>query len=228
MNASNRSEGNWKAELSRTAECVPIELLDADLTSAQRFHLNHCARCQAELALWKRMQEKVQTPEEAAAVTAISKEVRRRTEASPSNIVPMPRSTSPFMLAAAAALVIAIGIGIFVERREPSIENPITDTGAYRSAAIEVIAPPPEVSAAPAALQWKPVAGATTYDVRIFEVDGTPVWQGSTRETHIEIPAPVVTKFVPGKSNLWQVRARRDHTVIADSGQQRFRVSIAH
>lgn len=234
MNAGNRSDAAWKAELSRTAECIPIERLDEDLTPSERNHIAHCARCQAEMALWTQMQQKAKTPQEAEAVQAVSMEVRRRLGSLPPNVVPAePRRPirtilRPAMLAAAAVVVVAISLGVFFERREPSVEGPVTNVTSYRSAGIEVIAPVGDLAAPPSTLQWKTVAGATTYEVDVLEVDQTPLWHASARETRIGVPASVVTKCVPGKSILWQVRARRGEAVIAESGIQRFRVSVAH
>ncbi|HYM60743.1 MAG TPA: hypothetical protein VEZ11_07610 [Thermoanaerobaculia bacterium] len=234
MNSAGRNDDGWKVDLRGTAECIPIERLVERLAPFEQSHLATCARCQAELALWTRMQEEERTPDEMAAVRSISAEVRRRLGSLPSNVVPIQESKArrrallPVSLAAAAALVVAVAIGVLVQDREPSVEVPASAVNTYRFAGIAVIAPTGEVAAAPAALQWKPVAGATLYEAEVLEVDQTLLWHGSTHEPRIALPAQVVAQFVPGKTVLWQVRARRDQTTIADSGRQRFRLSNAH
>lgn len=235
MNTANHSDGGWKMGLRRTADCIPIERLDESLTPFEQSHLAQCSRCQAERALWKRMQEEESTSGEAAAVQFISAEVRRRLNPRPLNVVQMPKRAAKRRalmpsLAAAAALFAAVAIGVLVQRREPSIESPVSvvNVTTYRSAGIAVIAPTGEFASAPTALRWQPVAGATLYEAELLEVDQTLLWRGSTHESSIALPASVIAQFAPGKTVLWQVRARRDQAIIADSGQQRFRLSIAH
>jgi hypothetical protein len=236
MNDANRNDSGWRIGLRRTADCIPIERLDESLTPFEQSHLAQCTRCQAERALWKQMQEEDLTSGEASAVQSISAEVHRRLSPLPLNVVPMPKRTAkrralvPASLAAAAALFLTVAIGVLVQRREPSIEGPVSvvDVNTYRSAGIAVIAPTGEFASAPTALRWQPVAGATLYEAELLEVDQTLLWRGSTHEPRIALPARVVAQFAPGKTVLWQVRARRDQAIIADSGQQRFRLSFAH
>ena len=44
---------NWKRELQRTAECPQVDRLPGILTLVESEHVAHCARCQAEMALWE-------------------------------------------------------------------------------------------------------------------------------------------------------------------------------
>jgi hypothetical protein len=219
---------DWKNELRPTGECPAIERLTGELTQREIEHVSHCAHCQAEMALWKEFGEGKTAPDEAAEVEWIANEVRRRRAAQSSNVVSIAsrrKAMQPRMLAAAAMLVIAVATGYVIQNREPSINVPLDHTDVYRSSHIDVITPNGDISAAPGAVSWKAIPGATSYDLNVTEVDRTVLWHASTRETRVALPAAVVAQFVPGKTILWEVTARRDGTIVADSGTQRFRVS---
>jgi hypothetical protein len=68
------------------------------------------------------------------------------------------------------------------------------------------------------------VPGAVTYDVALVEVDGTTLWTAKTRSSRVDLPRAVSAKLVPGKTVMWQVTARGDGNVLADSGLVKFRV----
>ena len=92
---------------------------------------------------------------------------------------------------------------------------------------VQVIGPIGDVRETPRELRWQPVPDASRYDVAIREVDLTTLWQASTRDPRVEVPASVIAQFVPGKPILWEVTARRgDGAAVAQSGTQRFRVTI--
>jgi hypothetical protein len=205
---------NWKRELQRTAECPEVDRLPGDLTPAEREHVAHCARCETEMALWEEFRDS---------------ELERRLGPGKSNIIPMmPRRKilPPRSLAAAAMLVLALGIGYVAQNREPSVDGALSRSDFYRSSRIKVTTPAGDVAASPAELQWTPVAGATSYDVSVLEVDRTVLWHGSSQEPHVALPATVTSQFVPGKTIVWEVSARRGATVLAQSGSERFRVAL--
>ncbi|HEX9164166.1 MAG TPA: hypothetical protein VF980_20860 [Thermoanaerobaculia bacterium] len=221
---------NWKKELRPTTECPSIERLAGELNAQEREHVAHCARCEAEVALWNEFRDGAITIEEAPVVRWVSDEIRRRVEPArtvPTNVVPLASRRPVFrprMLAAAAMLIIAITIGYVVQNHEPSVNVPF-NTNVYRSSSIAVTTPVGDVAAAPKELQWKEVAGATSYGVTVSEVDGTVLWQGETRDSRIQLPSSVSSQFVPAKTILWEVTARRGASVLAQSGQQKFRVA---
>ena len=211
----------WQDELRRTDACIPIERLGDELTPREHSHLAHCARCQAELELWQQMNAE-ETAAESEPVSRIADALR----APRTNVVPFaPRRAIPrAAYAIAAMLVVVIGVAIFMQNREPSIDGSITPITSYRSAGVEVVAPSGDLAAAPAALRWKAAPGATAYDVEVMEVDRTTLWRASTAGTAIDLPPSLVAQFVKGKTILWQVQARRDQAIVAGSGIQRFRV----
>jgi hypothetical protein len=221
---------DWKQALQPAAECISIERLGETLTPAEHEHVAHCVRCQTELALLHEFTDGETAADERSAVNAIVERLERGVHAAPSNVVPLasrrsaPRSS---MLAAAAMLVIAIGLGYVALNHEPAVNVTLTNTDVYRSSRIRVITPATEeVTAPPAELQWEAIAGATSYDVQIVEVDQTVLWRTSTRESRVVIPQQIIAMFVPGKTIQWHVAALRGATSIADSGMQRFRVKV--
>jgi hypothetical protein len=69
---------------------------------------------------------------------------------------------------------------------------------------------------------------AVSYDVEILEVDGTLLWRATSSAPRIDLPPSVVRQLLPGKTLLWEIRARNvANNVIAESGKQRFRVEVA-
>lgn len=216
----------WQKELAPTAGCLDIARLAEELSSAEREHVAGCVRCQSERALFNEISGDGVTPEEARDVEWIASELHRRLDP-PSNVIRFERGPRPLhALAAAAALVIVIGTAVWVDRREPSLDPSSSDPNVYRTSALELISPLGDLENAPEELRWAAVAEANRYEVRILEVDQTPVWTTETSAQHVSLPADVVARFLPGKTLLWTVTARRGNEVLASSRTQQFRVSV--
>jgi hypothetical protein len=224
----SQTREQWKRVLRPLGDCVAIERFGELMEPKEREHIASCARCHSEMELWKEFNDETTTPEEAEAVRWIADEVaHRRTsgaEARPS--VSRRFATHPRMLAAAAMLFLALGIGYIIDNRAPSIDVPAGHNLEYRSAGIQVIAPTGDVATAPTRLEWIAIPGATSYYVQIVEVDRAILWRVSTRQPRVDVPPAVSAQFVPGKTILWEVTARRDATVLAESGTQKFRVAV--
>jgi hypothetical protein len=221
---------DWKQALQPAPECVPIERLGGMLTPAENEHVAHCVRCQTELALLREFTDGETSADERPAVDAIVDRLERGAHAAASNVVPLAsrrKTSGTRMLAAAAMLVIALGLGYVAINREPPVSITQTNTDVYRSSRIRVIVPATEeVPTAPVELRWEAIPGATSYEVKIVEVDQTMLWRTSTRESRVAIPPQVVALFVPGKTIQWHVTALRGAATVADSGVQRFRVAV--
>ncbi len=136
--------------------------------------------------------------------------------------MPAPRLRA---LAAAAVLLLAIGIGIR-QAREPGLDRSAGGADVYRSTRLEVLAPRGDLGTAPVELSWRAVPGASTYAVEVLEVDHNVLWRTTVRATRAPLPATVAAACVPGKTILWRVTARAGATVVADSGTQKFRVRV--
>ena len=217
----------WKRVLRPLGDCVAIERFGEILTPEEREHIASCARCHAEMELWKSFNDDATTPREAADVRWIVGEMAHRRDGGLA-VVPMSsrKSGMPRMFAAAVVIFVILGIAYLLNNRQPSIDVPFAHDLVYRSAGIKVIAPSGDVAAAPVRLEWTGVPGAVSYDVRVVEVDRAILWRVSTGETRVDVPPAVRAQFVPGKSILWEVTARREATVLAESGTQKFRVAV--
>ena len=114
-----------------------------------------------------------------------------------------------------------------VRDREPAVRELQNTPQVYRTAQVQVVAPLGDLAAPPRALEWVPVSGAVGYDVEILEVDGTRLWRGTAAGPRIDLPSSVIAQLVPGKTVLWEVRARSaSGATVANSGTQRFRVEL--
>lgn len=216
----------WRQALEPTPDCIAIDRLGDERTEAERAHLATCPRCQTELALFDQFRGDPASADELRDGQWIAAELQRRF-AAPSNVKAFrPRFGAFSGLAAAAALVLVIGTAWWLENREPSLDSRTPTGSVYRSARLEAIAPAGDLPEAPRGLQWTAVPGATSYAVELREVDRTLLWSGSTTHTSIDLPANVIALFLPGKTLLWEVTARRGSQVLAASGIQRFRVAL--
>jgi hypothetical protein len=211
---------DWKEALGPTPECIDIARLGEELNAGERAHLETCARCQTELALFREISRDESSAEEDRAAEWIAGELKRR-----NNVVPFRSKTSRALYAVAAALAIVLGAGTWMQLREPSIDG-ANIPGAYRSARLDVLSPAGELAQAPNEFRWTAVPNASRYHVAIVEVDATPVWSADTTGTHIALPPAVIAQFAPGKSLSWDVKAFRGNEMLAASETQKVRVSV--
>jgi uncharacterized membrane protein len=110
---------------------------------------------------------------------------------------------------------------------EPAVRQLQDAPQVYRTAQVQVVAPVGDIAATPSALEWVAFSGAAGYDVEVLEVDGTSLWRGTSSSLRIDLPSSVLAQLVPGKTVLWEVRARSaSGATVANSGTQRFRVEV--
>jgi hypothetical protein len=195
------------------------------LTSEEQHHVQSCVRCQSELALFAELNRDYASADEQKEVEWVATQLRSRS-AMPGNVRQIQsRRPRHYALAAAAVLAVVVGAGYWAHDRQPNVLRPVDDQ-QYRSTMIEGLYPAGDLKAAPTTLRWEPLANASSYAVRIMEVDQRVLWQAETVRPQVTLPAELVAQFVPGKSLLWDVKARRGNNVVATSGTQRFRVAV--
>jgi len=229
---SDRHSTGLDHELAATPDCVPVERFADILTAREQQHVDGCARCQSELALWREFEESRPAADEGAAVSWIVAELARRNQPASGGTARAPLAwlTAPiWRWATAIAAIALVTTGAYLlQDREPGIREISNAPQTYRTVHLDVRAPVGDVGAAPAAIEWVALSGAVSYHVAVFEVDRTPLWRGTSTTSRVELPVAVVRQFVPGKAILWEVQARNAaNQVIAESGTQRFRVAIA-
>jgi hypothetical protein len=220
-------------DLQPGADCLPLDRLGGPLSPPEAAHLESCARCRTELALFAEFQASGDSPGEGAAVQWIVRELERRGvtagPASASTAPSAPRGwwgwvSRPFLVPVAAALAVLVAYAAW--DREPAVRDIQSPSPVYRTIELVAIDPVGEKASAPTTFVWDRVEGVVHYDLRLFEVDGTTLWQTSAVETHVSPPSTITRQFVPGKTLLWRVTARNAAGVaIAESSTQRFRIS---
>jgi hypothetical protein len=225
------ADDGLKRVLSATPECLAPERFAEALTERERQHVDGCSRCQAELRLWHEFERGEASPDEGAAVQWIVAELTRRQSGTPA-IREAGRGwfMSPLRrwAAAVAALALVATLGYLAWDREPSIREAAGAGETYRTGRLDVIGPVGDVATVPETLEWVAVPNAISYDIEVLEVDDTALWRGTSRSSRINLPPAVLRQLAPGKTVLWQVRARSaDNSVIAESGRRQFRVRLA-
>lgn len=215
---------DWQQALAATPDCIDVSRFGAPLSDAEQQHVRDCARCQSELAMFREFESDESTSDG----QWIAEELRRRLQQNESEtVVPFRPRTFRLAYAVAAMLVVLIGVGTWMQLREPSLDPAIDVPQGYRSARLEAIAPMGDLADTPKELRWSVVPNASRYRVRVMEVDQTVLWNGETTDSHIALPPAVVAQFAPGKSLLWDVTALHGNDILASSDTQRFRVSVA-
>ncbi len=116
-------------------------------------------------------------------------------------------------LAAAAALVLVAGLAFVVwqSSRTNLPPRPIDRSG--QTSQIETTpSNRATLDAAPAALSWTAVDGATGYRVTIYDFESTPVWESPlVRTSTVDVPEEVRARLRPGTPVYWRVVATGDY-----------------
>ena len=219
------------ADLQPTPDCISLDRLGSELTATERIHVDTCARCQSELALWEAFNTPSRDRAEREAVDWIVTRLERsRGDSVGSAAPPLAQRFQPThvrrLLGVAAAIMVAATLGYVVWDREPAVPPP-TGEQVYRSVSIDIVSPSGDVAGPPQELVWVAAPAASRYDVRVLEVDGTIVWRASSLSPRLVLPDDVIARSVPGKTLIWEVVALDESGMpIAESGPQRFRVAI--
>lgn len=243
-----------RAALAPTGECLAVEqlgryadgALGADERSAADGHLRGCVTCQAELALLHAVTSSSVRDSEAEMVRAGV----RRLESFDSLALAEGRQRSAEILAdrasasaprrwfhvrtflpaaVAAVLLLGIAAGSFFmsrTRNAPDLPSRVT-TGdeVTRSLAVRVSGPVGDQTGLLQRFEWRAVEGAVRYRVRLMEVDRRELWSTSTASLAADLPPPIRTSIVSGRTLLWDVTAYgAAGAAIAESGTQSFKV----
>jgi len=219
--------------LGETSDCPALDrLLDLlasregeDNRARAEAHATACAHCSTELALFREFENATPRPEESADVVAI---VARLQGNSPVSAVPWwKKVTSIQWMAPAAVALAAMLIGVFVWPTGPAEGTAprVGENETVRSGRIQSVSPSGAVSVKPEKLEWQAVKGAVKYQVKVSEVDQTPIWAATVAAPQTALPPDVLEKVVPRKALIWQVTAVDNHgATLADSGIVRFQV----
>ncbi|MBN8731382.1 MAG: hypothetical protein J0L64_12630 [Acidobacteria bacterium] len=228
-------ENLLREAVSTTPHCLTIEQLDAYLRAAAAqeqmrtcsTHLASCARCANELAMLREFLgaevPQGQREDVRAVARALEGNRERLLSAAPGRVETRPSwwgslaelFTMPRLSFAAAALVLAVSVGLYV-RQGRVVETPgeFSGSGVYRSGKVTGITPSGDVAAVPSVVTWSAVPGAQRYQVRMLEVDGNELWKTVVAGSSAPLPAAARIHIAFTKTLLLEV------TAIDEAGKQ--------
>jgi hypothetical protein len=132
---------------------------------------------------------------------------------------PMPRQ-----LAAAAALILAVGLPLAGKWGGTSDEVPVRQPGSATVSAVVAVEPAADAALAggPVRFVWRAADPGSTFRVRIVDEAGSTVWSVETGDTVASLPGEVTLR--PGAAYYWYVDALAADGRSMTSGAQRFTV----
>jgi hypothetical protein len=223
------------------AECLSIEEIgryrdDALAPAARRAceeHLRLCANCRAELALLDAFTALEVRSEESEIVREGVRQLdRRHAQWRRERPGASPETRRRFFVTslrpalALAAMLLAVAGGYYLTRPASQPVSGIDSDATRSSEAVVIETPRGDVQSVPDRLEWRAVAGASSYHARVDEVDRHEVWSVDTTTTSATLPPAVRALIVPGKSFIWHVTAySAARNPIAESAPERFRLA---
>lgn len=239
--SERRSIDEWLRRAYDGAEgCPPPEAylaeelgaLDAAARARLESHAESCVACAAERDLARAFDGTgPKTAGDRRAVERIVRRLERRPahRRSGGGLRDLPSWASiarapALRLAAAAALVIGVGLAI----RHAATPPPLTGgpgAGVTRSSSLELLEPLGEIAALPDELSWTGVEGASAYAVTVRGVDDSELWRAQTAATAVAVDATLAAELRPAVWYGWSVEALApDGRRIAWSPDARFRI----
>jgi hypothetical protein len=193
-----------------TASCLD-DLAVADMLSSPSSslephvqHLTECAYCRSNLA------------GAAAALRApeVAREIARLQTEQPRPLLRWPRMAAVAAVFAGAALLPLLLRQD--DRNSAGFPDQLRDShpSITMSAPPEIVSPEGTVTRANA-LIWTHVAGATRYDITVFDRNGEVVWATEATDTAIALPDRIA--LTPGEAYFWKVAAHMNFNRSVDS-----------
>ena len=185
--------------------------LPHDAAAPARNHLNGCASCHARWRLIEEFHAGQPSAAERADVAFINARLARPAlpQTEPSwwrRLIDAP--ALPRFAFAAAALVVAVAIGVEWRTSRLSSLNSVRLTEEMRSTATIRVSPSGDLAAPPAEITWTSAPDAVSFEITLQEVDGASLWQTTTTGLSVAIPANVRARILPGKTLIIRVTAR--------------------
>lgn len=225
----------WRDAVTATRECPTVEVLERVMEESSSdpkaaAHVAGCPHCQSEIAMLRNFESSVPSAEEGAAVAWIAAQLERNQTATAAKtqtpVVPFWRALFrvPY-LAAAAALILAIGLGVSFYISE-GYKQPSLTTGnfglQYRGEMhLSTVG---DLNQVPQQLTWDAVPGAARYRVEISDVANEKLWQAGSTQNSINVDPEVKTKMRQGKPLKWTVTAIDGNGKELATGEGKLRV----
>jgi hypothetical protein len=206
--------------LKRTSECPPVEALEKVLARGESWdtnpHLKGCAYCKTEIALLQSFRDAEVPANDARAVAQITAKLRER---SGTSLAPATSASwigrilgkgwlRPTALALAGALVV-VAIGLQIRQSStPGLNTGAGNgSGVFRSGTLTITAPSGDLQDLPEQFRWEAVGAASRYELHLMEVDHHELWNATSTQPAMNIPAEVRAQIVPLKTLLLQIDA---------------------
>jgi len=200
----------------RSDDCPTIEVLvEASSNREIALHLEYCAHCGTELALYQSFENDGPRPDEAASVAWIEGQLRPAFPPAPTANstwdrlrawwhAALPNLRPAYAMGAATLAMLVIAGMTLRQGAEPTRPNGVV----MRSSRLEALSPVGDIDQTPAEFKWEVAPGAATYHVELLLVDRSLIWSGDSKLASIEIPAEIRGQLVPGRAFQWRVAAR--------------------
>lgn len=128
-------------------------------------------------------------------------------------------------LAAAAALVLTVAGTLQTLDGDPPPLPPPPSGSTTRSTVIQALAPIGTLAEWPATFRWREVGGSPSYRVTVRAVDDKVLWQGTSADPELVLPAELTAELHRAVAYHWTVEALDGHgQPIAGSSSVRFQV----
>jgi hypothetical protein len=218
MAGNNNNAKIWQDAASVTKECPTVEVLERVMEESSSdpkaaAHVASCPHCQSEIAMLRNFESSVPNADEGAAVAWIAAQLQRNQTGAAAKTqepaVPFWRALFrvPYM-AAAAALILAIGLGVSFYISDGYKQPTFTTSSIgvqYRGEIhLNTVG---DLNQAPQQLTWEAVPGAARYSVKISDVTNKQLWQGNSTQNSINIDPELEAKMRQGKPLNWTVTA---------------------
>jgi hypothetical protein len=170
-------------------------------TEEMKEHFSQCHQCREQLVAILRLPSVIGSPD----VHRIDGSVLARAQqlGAPRRSTPFRFSLSPFGKLALATLVfVSAGIAYFF-LEEPPTPSRFRDRAPAPLAFSMLPSEGAMVTQRSETFRWSAMKNALGYQVALYRENGTPLWQGTSKDTLLVLPEEVVLQ--PGKIYLWRV-----------------------
>ena len=234
MAGNTNNAKTWQDAVAASKDCPTLEVLERVMEESSSdpkaaAHVASCPHCQSEITMLRSFESSTPSENEGAAVAWIAAQLERNQQApaAKSTASPVPFWRAMFRIpymAAAAALIIAIALGISLyqpDHGQPILQPP--QIGIYRGGDIQ-LQTKGDLTEVPDQLVWAAVPGATSYSVEVDDVTGDKIWSGTSTQNSIRLGPELKPVLRPGKPLNWMVTAVDANGNELASGKGKFRV----
>jgi len=223
---------------SVSQECPSLETLvrrlegaeGEEMKAATERHLEDCASCSTESALFREFLNGEVSPEEKVGVDWVERRIRppyaqdlNDTSSWMDRLASTLRG-SPLVWAGAAAMLLAAVL--VVRDAPPGLPGGLGNGRIVeRSGQLQAAGPIGDIDAPPSFLEVVAVADAVTYRFKLQEIDRTLIWEADSAQPRVELPAEIAAEALPGRTLVWRAAVLDESgSILAETQSTRFAV----